>query len=103
MTELTWRDVKPESKNDTKQFDVKAFYDELTVGSLMLSPENGWSVKIENCTAEYIEAETEKEAKNGFLDALENHCEDEISYFQSLLEGVTELRKDMSNENQNVH
>lgn len=84
-------EVSPEQDNWEKQIDIFAYYGNVVVASIVYCGEEiGWQSVIDG-HIDYMDAETEKEAKLEMKDKLESHFESEINYYRELTEMLEEL------------
>lgn len=91
MADLEWKEVEPESASSEKRIDLTAFYGEMTLASLLYQGEEiGW-ISLINQREEFLDAETEEDAKSELLEALISHYEDEINDDKSMLESLREF------------
>ena len=49
--------------------------------------------KVVSKVETYVEANSEEDAKVELIEALTNHCVDQIDYYKSIEEGLCELEK----------
>lgn len=89
MTTMEWKEVYPEQSDWKKQIDVMAYYGSCKMGSIVLC-DDGWNYVIDG-SIEFLEAETEDEAKKEMIERLDEHFEDEINYYQELRDSLEEL------------
>lgn len=68
-----------------------AYYGSQKIGSIILCDE-GWEYIIDG-SIDFLEAETEDEAKKEMIERLDEHFEDEINYYNELRESLKELRQ----------
>lgn len=91
MTTMEWKEVSPEQSDWERQIDVVAYYGSQKIGSIVLyDDERSWHCVI-NGNIDFLEAETEDEAKREMIERLDNHFEDEINYYKELRESLEEL------------
>lgn len=89
MTTMEWKEVNPEQSDWKKQIDIIAYYGSCKIGSIVLC-EDGWNYVIDG-SVEFLEAETESEAKREMIERLGEHFEDKINYYQELIDSLEEL------------
>lgn len=96
MSELEWKEVEPEQEDWKKQIDIVAYYGSITIGSIVYcGEENGWQSVIDG-RMNFLNAESLEDAKEEMIDVLDDHCADQINYYNELQESLGELR---GNEN----
>lgn len=89
---MEWKEVNPEQSDWKKQIDVMAYYGSRKIGSIVLCDE-GWEYVIDG-SIDFLEAETEDEAKKEMIERLDEHFVDEINYYRELRESLEELSKE---------
>lgn len=105
MTTMEWKEVYPEQSDWKKQIDIMAMayygsYGSQKIGSIILyDDERSWHCVI-NGNIDYLEAETEDEAKEEMIQRLDEHFTDEINYYQELRESLKNYEGDQKNERQ---
>lgn len=87
---MEWMEVSPEQDDWDKQFNVVAYYGSHILGSIVHC-EDGWMHMI-NGSMDFIDAETEEQAKEEMIDILESHFEGEINYYEELISTLDDLR-----------
>lgn len=88
---MEWEEVTPVQNDWEKQINLKAYYGNLLVGSIVYcGSEIGWQSVIDG-NMDFLDAETAEEAKHEMKDRLENHFESEINYYRELTEMLNEL------------
>lgn len=93
MTTMEWREVHPEQTDWERQINIVTHYDYHTIGSIILyDDERSWHCVIDG-HIEFLNAETEEEAKKEMVERLENHFEDKIYYYRELIDGLGELNR----------
>lgn len=92
MATMEWKEVNPEQSGWKKQIDVMAYYGSHKIGSVVLCDE-GWEYVIDG-SIDFLEAETEDEAKKEMIERLDEHFVDEINYCRELRESLEELSKE---------
>lgn len=91
MTELEWKEVEPEQEDWKKQIDVVAYYGDLVIGSIVYCGEEiGWQSVIDG-HMDFMLAESLEDAKSEMIDILEEHCTDQINYYNDLQDSLEEL------------
>ena len=91
MCTMEWKEVEPEQKNWEKQIDIVAYYGSVTIASIVYyGSEIGWYSVIDG-NMEFMEAESEEDAKKEIIDTLDNYCVDQINYYKELQESLCEL------------
>lgn len=89
MATMEWRVVQPEQSDWKRQIDIVAYYGSNTIGSIVYD-DTGWNSVIDG-SVDFLNAETEEEAKQEMIERLDNHFEDEINYYRELRESLGEL------------
>lgn len=92
MTTMEWKEISPEQSDWEKQIDAMAYYGSHKIGSIVLCDE-GWKYVIDG-SIDFLQAETEDEAKKEMIERLGEYFEDEINYYQDLRESLDELSKE---------
>lgn len=88
---MEWKEVKPKQDNWQRQINITAYYGETVLGSIIYCDElEGWNSLV-NDELEYLDAQTEEEAKQEMKDVLEMNFESERNYFEDLLSMLKEL------------
>lgn len=88
---MEWKEITPEQDDWKKQINITAYYGEHVLGSIVLViADEGWNSLIDG-KLEYLEAETEEDAKNEMKIVLENHFESERNYYIELLDMLSDL------------
>lgn len=88
---MEWDEVTPDQDDWEKQVNLIAYYGNLIVGSIVYcGSEIGWQFVIDG-RMDFLDAETEEEAKQELKDRLEDHFESEINYYRELTEMLNEL------------
>jgi hypothetical protein len=88
---MEYQVVTPEQDNWEKQINITAYYGNVLVGSIVFyGDEIGWQSVIDG-SMDYLEAETEEEAKQEMKDKLQMHFESQISYYKELEEMLEEI------------
>lgn len=91
MTTMEWRDVHPEQSDWNRQIDIVAYYGSQNIGSIIqCDDKRGWCCIIDG-SIDFLNAETEEEAKKEMIERLEEYFEDEINYYRELIESLGEL------------
>lgn len=91
MPTMEWREVHTEQSDWKRQIDIVAYYGSQTIGSIILRDgERSWDCVIDG-NIEFLDAETEEEAKKEMIERLEEHFENEINYYRELIESLDEL------------
>lgn len=91
MKIIEWREVHPEQSDWNRQINIVAYYGSQELGSIVLyDDERSWNCVIDG-NIDFLNAETEEEAKKELVDRLEEHFEDEINYYRELIESLGEL------------
>lgn len=91
MCTMEWKEVEPEQKDWKRQINIVAYYGSVTIGSIVYCGEDiGWYSVIDG-RMDFMLSESLEEAKQEMIDVLENHCTDEINYYQELQESLSEL------------
>lgn len=87
---MEYEKVTPEQHDWQIQINVTAYYGQHTIGAIVyLGKDRGWECIIGG-KLDYMEAETEEEAKIEMISKLESYFESEINYYREL----TEMLKD---------
>ena len=91
MTDLEWKEVKPQQTDWERQIDIVGYYGDVVIASLVYYGEEiGWQSVIAG-EMNFLNADTEEEAKSEMIDALDSHFEGEINYYSELRESLCEL------------
>lgn len=86
---MEWKEVYPEQSDWKKQIDIIAYYGSQKIGSIVLC-DDGWNYVIDDIV-DFLEAETEDEAKKEMIERLDGHFENKINYYQELRDSLEEL------------
>ena len=89
MATMEWREVDPEQADWKKQINTVAYYGSQEIGSIVYD-DTGWNSVIDG-NVEFLNAETEEEAKEEMIVMLENHFEDQINYYRELIDSLEKL------------
>lgn len=92
METMEWKEVSPEQSDWEKQIDVMAYYGSHKIGSIVICGED-WKYVIDG-RIDFLEAETEDEAKKEMIERLDEYFVDEINYYQDLRESLDELSEE---------
>lgn len=93
MTTMELREVTPEQSDWKRQINVVAYYGSQNIGSIILyDDERSWHCVIDG-NIDFLNAETEEDAKKEMIERLENHFEDEINYYRELIDSLGELNR----------
>ena len=90
---MKWKKVNYPLQDDWEiQIDITVFYGEITIGRIVKSKDKeiGW-VSIINEDEEFLNAKTEDEAKAEMKDILIEYFNNEINYYEALLDKIKEL------------
>lgn len=92
---MKWTKVEPQQGNWKEQYDLRAYYGEYTVGSVVLDDQEDWCtvVDVVNGAVEPINCSNLSEAKEELYTRLEQHYEDQIRFYQELSEMLEELKE----------
>lgn len=90
---MEWKEVEPEQNDWEKQYDVVAYYGDVTIGSIVYCGEEiGWQSVIDG-NMYFMQSESLEDAKKEMIDILDNHCTDQINYYKELQESLDELKE----------
>ena len=90
MAIMEWREVHPEQSNWKRQINIVAYYGS-KIGSIILcDDERSWNCMIDG-NIDFLEAETEEEAKKEMIERLEECFEEKINYYRELIDGLEKL------------
>lgn len=91
MKTTEWREVHPEQADWIRQINIVAYYGSQEIGSIILCDnEKGWCCIIDG-SIDFLNADTEEEAKKEMIERLQEYFEDEINYYRELIESLGEL------------
>lgn len=90
MKTMEWREVTPEQSDWKKQINIVAYYGSQEIGSIVYDC-TGWNSVIDGIV-DFLNADTEEEAKQEMIVRLEDHFEDQINYYRELLDNLGDLR-----------
>ena len=91
MKTIEWIEVQPEQSDWNRQINIVMYYEGREIGSIVLyDDERSWNCVIDG-NIDFLDAETEEEAKKEMIERLEQHFEDEINYYRELIESLGEL------------
>lgn len=90
MKTMEWREVTPEQSDWKKQINIVAYYGSQEIGSIVYD-DTGWNSVIDGIV-DFLNAETEEEAKQEMIVRLEDHFDDQINYYRELLDNLGDLR-----------
>jgi hypothetical protein len=86
-----WKEVEPEQSDWEKQVNIVAYYGSVTIGSIVYcGDEIGWQSVIDG-RMDFMQAKSLEDAKREMIDILDNHCTDQINYYEELRESIEEL------------
>ena len=92
MCTMKWKEVEPEQRDWEKQVDIVAYYESVTIGSIVYSSEIGWQSAIDG-HMDFMQAESLEDAKEEMISILDNYCTDQINYYKDLQESLGELNE----------
>ena len=91
MCNVKWEEVEPKQNEWKRQINITAYYGEHLIGSIVYYGEAlGWQSVIEG-QMEFLDAESEDEAKSEMIDRLNYYLDSKINYCEELKEGLVEL------------
>lgn len=91
MCTIEWKEVTPEQSDWIRQIDILAYYGSVKLGSIILyDDERTWHCVIDGYI-DYLDANTEEDAKAEMKDKLDNFCTDQINYYTEIQESICEL------------
>ena len=91
MCTMEWKEVEPEQSDWEKQVNIIAYYGSVTIGSIVYcGDEIGWQSVIDG-RMDFMQAKSLEDAKREMIDILDNHCTDQINYYEELRESIEEL------------
>ena len=91
MCTMEWKEVEPEQKDWERQIDIAAYYGSVTIGSIVYcGKEIGWQSVIDG-HMDFMNAESLEDAKKEMINALDNHCTDQINYYKELQDSLCEI------------
>lgn len=86
---MKWRKVDPEQSDWKRQIDIVAYYGSQKIGSIVYD-DTGWNSVIDDIV-DFLNAETEEEAKKEMMDRLHEHFEEKIDYYRELIDNLEKL------------
>lgn len=86
---MKWRKVDPEQSNWKRQIDIVEYYSGRKIGSIVYD-DTGWNYVIDDIL-NFLNAETEEEAKKEMIDRLYEHFEEKIDHYRELIDGLEKL------------
>lgn len=93
---MEWDEVTPEQSSWKRQINLTAYYGEHIIGAIVyISEDMGWE-SIIGGQMDYMEANTEDEAKIEMVSKLESYFESEINYYKELTEMLNEFKQEES-------
>ena len=91
MCTIEWKEVEPEQSDWEKQVNIVAYYGSVTIGSIVYCGDGtGWQSVIDG-RMDFMQAKSLEDAKREMIDILDNHCTDQINYYEELRESIEEL------------
>ena len=91
MCTMEWKEVEQEQSDWEKQVNIIAYYGSVTIGSIVYcGDEIGWQSVIDG-RMDFMQAKSLEDAKREMIDILDNHCTDQINYYEELRESIEEL------------
>lgn len=91
MCTMEWKEVEPHQNDWERQIDIVAYDDMVTIGSIVYCGEEiGWQSVIDG-GMDFLDAETEEDAKSEMIDYLDSYFEGQINYYSELRESLEEL------------
>lgn len=89
MTTMEWIEVDQEQSDWKRQINIMAYYGRQIIGSIVYG-NSGWESVIDDCM-DFLDAETEEDAKREMIERLEEHFEDKVNYYCELIDSLGEL------------